>query len=46
MRVTNQQQIDLLLGQYQGQQVDFSRVSENLASGKKVNRPSDDPLGL
>ncbi len=46
MRVTNQQQIDLLLGHYQGQQVDFSRASENLASGKKVHRPSDDPLAF
>lgn len=44
MRVTNQQQIDLLLRQYQSQQSTFSRVSEHLASGKKVNRPSDEPL--
>ncbi len=42
MRVTNQQQIDLLLGSIQRTQSNLARVQEMLASGKKVNRPSDD----
>lgn len=44
MRVTNQQQIDLIMGYYQRIQTNLSRVQEALASGKKVNRPSDEPI--
>lgn len=44
MRVTNQQQIDLLLGNVQSIQEDLIRVREALASGRKVNRPSDEPI--
>ncbi|MDT7041861.1 flagellin [Candidatus Nitronereus thalassa] len=44
MRITQQQQINLILGQYQNQQGAFARVSEALSSGKKVNRPSDEPI--
>jgi len=44
MRVTNQQQIDLILRNYQRIQTNLARVQEALASGKKVNRPSDEPI--
>ncbi len=44
MRVTNQQQIDLIMEYYQRIQTNLSRVQEALASGKKVNRPSDEPI--
>jgi len=44
MRVTNQQQIDLIMGNYQRIQANLARVQEALASGKKVNRPSDEPI--
>jgi len=44
MRVTNQQQIDLVMGYYQRIQTNLARVQEALASGKKVNRPSDEPI--
>ncbi len=44
MRVTNQQQIDLVMGYYQRIQTNLAHVQEALASGKKVNRPSDEPI--
>lgn len=46
MRVTNQQQIDLLLGKIQGIQINLSKVREAISSGKSVNRPSDDAAGF
>jgi flagellar hook-associated protein 3 FlgL len=44
MRVTNQQQISLLVGNVQAFEQDLFRVREHLSSGKKVNRPSDEPI--
>lgn len=46
LRITNQQQIDLLNGNVQRIQRDLFRVREALASGKKVNRPSDEPIAF
>ena len=46
MRVTNQQQVDLLLGKIQGIQSDLARVREAIASGKSVNKPSDNAAGF
>jgi len=44
MRVTNQQQINLLLGNLHNHQEGLLRVREALASGRTVNRPSDEPI--
>lgn len=46
MRVTNQQQIDLLLGKIQGIQSELLKVREAVASGKSVSKPSDDAAGF
>ena len=46
LRVTNAQQINLLLGNLQNIQKDLSQVQEMLSSGKKVNRPSDEPIAF
>ncbi|RMH08894.1 MAG: hypothetical protein D6704_02295 [Nitrospirae bacterium] len=43
MRITNQQQMALLLSRVQDIQADLLRVREQLASGKKVNKASDAP---
>lgn len=43
MRVTDRQHIDALLAAIQGYRRDIFDRQEQIASGKRVNRPSDDP---
>jgi flagellar hook-associated protein 3 FlgL len=43
MRVTDRQQVDALLRAIQGIQRNIGDRQEQISSGKRVNRPSDDP---
>lgn len=43
MRVTNRQQVDALVAAIRNFRSEISIRSEQIASGKRVNRPSDDP---
>ena len=43
MRVTNRQQVDALVTAIRNFRSEISIRSEQIASGKRVNRPSDDP---
>ncbi|WNM62816.1 flagellar hook-associated protein FlgL [Candidatus Nitrospira neomarina] len=43
MRVTDRQQVDALLRAIQGIQRNIGERQEQISSGKRVNRPSDDP---
>ena len=44
MRVSSSQVFDTAMSRLQQRQVELSQSQERLASGKKVGRPSDDPL--
>ena len=43
MRVTERQQVDALLTAIGNLRSGISTVNEQISSGKRVNRPSDDP---
>jgi flagellar hook-associated protein 3 FlgL len=43
MRVTDRQQVDALITAIRGLREDLFNRNEQIASGKRVNRPSDDP---
>ena len=43
MRVTDRQQVDLMLKAIQGLRENIYDRTEQISSGKRVNRPSDDP---
>jgi len=45
-RVTQQSKIQTLLGSIQRSSSNVSSLQEQLATGKRVNRPSDDPSGV
>jgi len=45
MRVTDRQQVDALLTAIRGLRGNIFDRNEQIASGKRVNRPSDDPAG-
>ena len=45
MRVTDRQQVDALITALRGLRESIFERNEQIASGKRVNRPSDDPAG-
>ena len=45
MRISNRMMFDRMLAQIALTQQNLARVQERVGSGRKVNRPSDDPLG-
>jgi flagellar hook-associated protein 3 FlgL len=46
MRVTNKQKADIILYDIFRQSELLFRAQERVASGKKINQPSDDPIGM
>lgn len=45
MRVSTNQLQQLMMNSLQSGAVDFSKVSQQMATGKRILRPSDDPMG-
>ena len=45
MRISNRMIVDRMLAQIAGTQQRLATVQERIGSGRRINRPSDDPLG-
>lgn len=45
MRVSTSQLQQIMMDGFQRGAIDFSQISQQMASGKKILKPSDDPLG-
>ena len=45
MRISNRMIVDRMLAQIAGTQQRLATVQERVGSGRRINRPSDDPLG-